>query len=144
MAETTTRPPVKPKREEVPKDRVLCEYCTAKCCKYFALPLDTPADWDDFDSMRWFLMHQDVTIFVDGKQWYIMMLRPCQHLQADNRCGIYDTRPKICRDYHTDDCEYEDAYTYDQVFENDSQILEYAEAILGRDPFPTSLKVVHP
>ena len=32
--------PSKPKREDVPADTVLCEYCSAKCCRYFALPLE--------------------------------------------------------------------------------------------------------
>ena len=26
----------------------------------------------------------------------------CPHLQPDNRCGIYQTRPQICRDYAAD------------------------------------------
>jgi len=30
----------------------------------------------------------------------------CPHLQPDNRCGIYDRRPQICRDYSADQvCE---------------------------------------
>jgi uncharacterized protein len=32
----------KPKRDTVAKDKVLCEFCTAKCCRYFALPLEKP------------------------------------------------------------------------------------------------------
>lgn len=34
--------PQKPNRGDVPKEKVLCEFCTAKCCRYFALPLETP------------------------------------------------------------------------------------------------------
>jgi uncharacterized protein len=26
----------------------------------------------------------------------------CPHLLADNRCGVYDRRPQICRDYTPD------------------------------------------
>ena len=54
----------------------------------------------------------------------------CKHLQSDNRCGIYDTRPQICRDYSTDDCEYEDDWVYEQYLETAEQVDEYAEAVL--------------
>ena len=52
----------------------------------------------------------------------------CRHLQDDHRCGIYETRPQICRDYTTDNCEYDDSYTYDQYFETPEQIAEYTNA----------------
>lgn len=121
----------RPRREDAPKDRVLCEFCSAKCCGYFALPIDTPKKWEDFDTMRWYLAHQDVSIFVDENVWYLMVHRPCNHLQPDNRCGVYDDRMQICRDYTTDNCEYDDDTTYEQVFETDDQLWEYAEALLG-------------
>ena len=31
---------LKPRRSDIPSDANLCEYCTAKCCRYFALPID--------------------------------------------------------------------------------------------------------
>ncbi len=39
--------------------------------------------------------------------WYILVHTKCKHLRDDNLCGIYETRPQICRDYTTDNCEYE-------------------------------------
>lgn len=119
------------RREDAPKDRILCEFCSAKCCQYVALPLDKPKTWEDFDNIRWYLAHQDVTVFVDEGTWYIMMHRACRHLQADNRCGIYHDRMQICREYHTDSCEFDEDYLYEKVFENDQQIWDYAEAVLG-------------
>ena len=47
--------------------------------------------------------------------WYLLVHTTCKHLQADNRCGIYHTRPQICRDYSTDNCEYEDDWVYDHI-----------------------------
>ena len=29
-------------RKDLPEGQSLCEYCTAKCCRYFALPMETP------------------------------------------------------------------------------------------------------
>ena len=118
------------KRADLKPGEVLCAYCSAKCCRYFALPIDTPTTWDDFENMRWYMMHGAVSIFVDGDTWYLMVHADCQHLQPDNRCGIYDTRPAICRRYSTDNCEYDNDGCYDKLFESPEQIREYAEAVL--------------
>jgi uncharacterized protein len=124
--------PATPKlrREQVSKDKVLCEYCTAKCCRYFALPIETPEDLTDFEYIRWFLLHDRATVFKEGEDWYLLVHTTCRHLQDDYRCGIYDTRPQICRDYSTKDCEYEDDWTYDFYLERPEQVSEYTEAIL--------------
>jgi len=126
----------KPRRDTLPQDANLCEFCTAKCCHYFALPIDTPEEWKDFEYIRWYLLHERATVFIDDGSWYLMVHTTCKHLQADNRCGIYLTRPLICREYSTKNCEYEDDWTYDQYFETPEQIFEYAEAVLG--PLPGS------
>lgn len=117
-------------RDSLGPDEVLCDYCTAKCCKYFALPIETPVDLEDYEFIRWYLVHDRATVFTDDDQWYIMIHTTCRHLQTDNRCGIYDTRPQICRDYTTDNCEFEDDWTYDLYFEAPEQIRQYAEAVL--------------
>ena len=64
----------KPTREELKDGEVLCEYCTAKCCRYFALPIETPEDAEDFDFLRWYLVHDRASIFTDDDKWYIMIL----------------------------------------------------------------------
>lgn len=136
-------------REQVPPDKHLCEYCTAKCCKYFALPIDTPDCWKDFDYLRWYLLHAQASVFCEGETWYLMVHTTCKHLQTDGRCGIYDTRPEICREYSTKDCEFEDDWIYDRYFETPEQIEEYAEAVLPprpgrtlRSPEPPLLPIV--
>jgi Fe-S-cluster containining protein len=124
----TALAPRKPRRKEVPKDKVLCEYCPAKCCRYFALPLDAPEDFEDFEFMRWFLLHERAAVFREGKTWYLLVHNVCRHLRDDNLCGIYDTRPQVCRDYSTNDCEYEDDWTYEFYLERPEQVAEYCEA----------------
>ncbi len=126
-----TAPRRKPRRKELKPGEVLCDYCTAKCCRYFALPLDKPKDWQDFDYMRWFLLHEHAAVFVEENCWYLLVKTPCRHLRDDNLCGIYDIRPQICRDYTTDNCEYDDIWTYDHYWETAEQVAEYAEAVLG-------------
>ena len=120
-------PRVQKKREDLELGENLCEYCTAKCCKYFALPIDTPTSRADFEYIRWYLLHEKATVFVD-EHWYLLVHTTCKHLQPDNRCGIYETRPQICRDYSNDNCEYDDDYTYDVYFETPEQIDEFTQA----------------
>ncbi|MFP6666345.1 MAG: YkgJ family cysteine cluster protein [Pirellulales bacterium] len=139
----------KPNREDIDPSQVLCDHCTAKCCRYFALPLETPDTLKDFEYIRWYMLHGETTIFCEDDDWYLMVHNKCDHLQPDQRCGIYETRPQICRDYSTNECEYEDDWTYDRYWETPEQIGEYAEAILPTDngqsirsPKPPLLPVV--
>lgn len=90
-----------------------CHDCTARCCRYFALEIDRPVTPRDHDHIRWYLLHEHVAVWVQDGSWYLEIKTPCRHLQPDNRCAIYDTRPQICRDHGwpeedaaTEPCEY--------------------------------------
>ena len=124
----------KPRREGLAPGECLCTYCPAKCCQYYALPIDKPTDWQDFDYLRWFLLHEGATLFIEEGTWYLMAYARCKHLGRENHCLIYQQRPQICRDYGTDDCEYEDDWVYDHYFETAEQVEEYAEAVLPPRP----------
>ncbi len=117
-------------RKDLKPGEVLCEYCTAKCCRYFAFPIDAPKNRKDFDHLRWYMIHGRVAIFVDEGTWYLMVYADCKHLQPDQMCGIYEDRPQICRDYSTENCEYEGEGVYDKFFETPEQLWEYAQAVL--------------
>jgi Fe-S-cluster containining protein len=123
-------PPLKPRRPDIPPGRTPCDYCTAKCCRYFALPIQTPRTRSDFEFLRWYLLHDAATVFVEEGSWYLLVHTTCKHLRDDNRCGIYETRPEICREYSSADCEYEDDYCYEQYFETPEQVEDYMEAVL--------------
>jgi Fe-S-cluster containining protein len=73
-------------------------------------------------------------VFTDDGDWYLLVHTVCKHLQSDQRCGIYHTRPQICRDYSTKNCEYEDSWTYERYFETPEQVEEYMEAVLAPKP----------
>jgi uncharacterized protein len=124
----------KPKirRDQLAPGEVLCSYCTAKCCRYFALPIEDPETPDEWEYVRWYLMHEGATVFKEDDTWYLLVHADCHNLQSDNRCAIYDTRPQVCRDYSTKDCEYDDEWLYEQYLETAEQAAEYAEAILPR------------
>lgn len=105
---------------------ILCEHCTGACCRYIALPIDTPEERSDFDDLRWYLLHEGISIFVEDGDWYISMVTNCRHLQPDYRCGIYETRPKICRDYSADNCDYHSGdYGWEHHFATPEHLDEY-------------------
>ena len=107
---------------------VLCEQCTAACCHYIALPIDEPDTRRDFDDIRWYLMHEGVTVFVEEGDWYIQFRTRCRNLQPDFKCGVYETRPAICREYKAKDCDYEGGdYTYDHLFTEPEQIATFSK-----------------
>jgi Fe-S-cluster containining protein len=117
------------KRDDLKYGEVLCSFCTALCCRYFSVPIETPTTRKDFDNLRWFMMHGHITVYVEEGVWYLCVYGDCKHLQADNRCGNYEDRPRICREYSTDACEYDDPGLHERLFEMPEQLWEYAEAI---------------
>lgn len=119
----------------------LCDKCSALCCRYFALPIDNPTDVDDYDNIRWYLMHENVVVFIEKKQWYLGVMSRCKHLQDDNRCGIYETRPRVCRKYSTENCDYHGGeYDFSILFTSAEQLREYAEKKLKRSLIPVDKK----
>ncbi len=109
------------------KKKSQCDLCTGLCCRYFALPIENPEDREDFDDIRWYLCHENVTVFVEDGQWYVNVNNKCKNLSSkDSRCDIYNRRPKICRSYDHDECDYvEGDYDYELHFTDDKQMEEY-------------------
>ena len=147
MAATHSKSRRKPTRAEVKPGECLCDFCTGVCCRYFSLPIHNPTTWNDFDTIRWFLAHAKTVIYVEKEQWYILVNTTCQYLLPDNRCGIYLNRPQICREYTTDNCEYDSQWSFEKIFETPEQVWEYAEAILpprrkNRGPSTFQLPIV--
>ena len=96
--------------------------CAGGCCKYYSLPLETPRSDRDFDDMRWYLMHGDTHVYKYEGDWYLLVQRECRHLLPNNLCGIYDTRPAICREYDPTDCEFTGDVDYEAYFTNDADL----------------------
>jgi Fe-S-cluster containining protein len=94
------------------------------------LPIDTPTAWDDYDAIRWYLAHGKTLVYVEKATWYLVVMTSCKYLTKDNLCAIYWSRPKVCREYTTDECEYDTDWSFEKVFETPEQIWEYAEALL--------------
>lgn len=113
--------------------KTLCNKCGSMCCRYVALPFETPDDQEGFDEVRWFLMHEGVTVFVTEGQWFFSVATPCKHLSPQGRCEVYTRRPRICRDYNDDGCDYQGGdYEYKLFFTHPEQIDAYAAKALAK------------
>ena len=83
-----------------------CGRCTAStCCTYLTQELKTPRSLEDFDLLLWQISHRDTQVYKDEDGWFLLVNNRCRHLFSDGRCGIYATRPQVCRDHSTVDCE---------------------------------------
>jgi Fe-S-cluster containining protein len=108
---------------------ILCEHCTAACCRYVALPIETPTERSDFDDIRWYLLHENISVFVEDGDWYISMQTSCRHIAPDGRCLIYPRRPRICRKYTTENCDYHSGdYGWEAHFTCPEHLEEYLRA----------------
>ncbi|HEX5011774.1 MAG TPA: YkgJ family cysteine cluster protein [Planctomycetota bacterium] len=93
----------------VPEGQGKCDTCIGLCCRYVAVEVDAPTEPKDFDLLRWFLLHEGLQLFVDGRAWFLQVFVRCKALAPDNRCSIYATRPEICREYEADGCDRDEA-----------------------------------
>lgn len=105
-----------------------CAGCNAKCCRYFALQIDTPRTKEDFEEIRWYLAHKRVTVFVEKRKWFLQVFNECGFLTENHGCAIYEERPLICREHPADDCEYiSEEFGHDFVFKSMRELDEYKE-----------------
>ncbi len=109
-----------------------CIACRAKCCRHVATGIDTPTCKRDYDNIRWYLMHEDVNVFVDKEgEWTIEFFTKCLLLKETQLCDGYGDRPRVCRDYPDASslCEYEDdALPYKALFTTAREFEQYLES----------------
>ena len=84
----------------------VCKICRAQCCQYYALEIDTPRSYEDFDQIKWFLVHQKTKVFVEKRKWFLEIYENCRYLARNHTCKIYAKRPKICREHSHTECEF--------------------------------------
>ncbi|MCD6304294.1 MAG: YkgJ family cysteine cluster protein [Planctomycetes bacterium] len=119
--------------DEVP---AVCRQCGGKCCQYFCFQIDAPDSFEEFDDLRWFLLHEGITIHVDEGDWYISIANRCKALGEHGRCEIYENRPLICRKYSTENCDFTGGdYGYEEFFQSPEDIEKYAMKVLGKKAY---------
>ena len=105
-----------------------CSFCAGtKCCTYITQAIDKPRTKSDFDTLLWQLAHNNVQAYKDEDGWFLIFYTQCQFLESDGRCGIYDTRPQMCRDYSNDYCEFDSPAEegFELFFPDYNSLLEY-------------------
>ena len=107
-----------------------CEKCDEKCCKYVAIEIDTPEDLKDFEDIRWYVAHENIQVYVDDDyQWHVEFLTPCEFLGKNNLCKIYETRPKICREYNQNKCPFYNDYAEKFTFKSIEDVDKYVKNV---------------
>ena len=105
-----------------------CSFCTgSKCCTYITQQIDTPRAMHEFDHLLWQISHQNVQVYKDEDGWFLLVNTPCLHLEPGGRCGIYHSRPQICRNHSNDYCEYDSPAEegFDLFFDSYQALLKY-------------------
>ena len=87
-----------------------CSKCTKSiCCNSINQKIPTPRSKEDFDHLVWQVSHENINIFKDADGWFLHIKANCMHLLPSGVCGIYETRPWVCREYSNDFCEYDES-----------------------------------
>lgn len=98
--------PQHPERMSSGQILATCQRCRATCCTYMAIEIDAPTTLADFENIRWYCAHKSTWVFKEGASWFVVFDTPCDQLQADYSCGIYETRPTVCREHKFGECDY--------------------------------------
>lgn len=106
MFDPTDPIPEHPEKMSTGEALAICQRCRATCCTYMAIEIDEPTTVADFQNIRWYCAHKETWVFREDGSWYVVFNTPCEHLQADYSCGIYETRPQVCRDHKFGECDY--------------------------------------
>lgn len=107
-----------------------CKKCNAKCCKYIAIEIDYPKEKEDLEDLKWYVLHKNIKLYIDNDDDFILEFKTkCKALDKDNMCKIYKKRPKICRNYKTNNCENNEGDTHKILFKTPKDIENYFKSL---------------
>ncbi len=105
-----------------------CSRCTGTiCCTYTTQAVPTPRGRDDFQHLLWQLAHENIQAYKDEDGWFLLINNRCRFLGKDGRCGIYHSRPDVCREYSNDYCELDERAedNFELFFDGYESLLAY-------------------
>lgn len=84
-----------------------CEECDGECCRYITVSINEPKDFEDWDEIKWFLLHENVIVYLDyDDDWVVEFRTKCRYLDdKTGKCINYDERLAICREHDPKDCD---------------------------------------
>lgn len=115
-----------------------CSFCTGSiCCTYITQHIDTPKSKKDYEHLLWQVSHENIRIYKDEDGWTLLVEAKCTHLQLNGYCGIYETRPAICREHTNDYCEYDEPSEegFDLYFPDYESLLKYCRKKFKKWPY---------
>ena len=102
-----------------------CNKCDGKCCKYVTVIIPEPKDQEDWDELKWYLMHDNIQVYKDTEdEWIVEFSTHCKHLK-ENKCEIYENRPIVCRDHNLDECDANEGDYAKVLFKTPEDIDKY-------------------
>ncbi len=108
-----------------------CEECNGECCRYVTANIEEPTEPEDWDEIKWMLMHENVLVYKDSEDdWIVEFRTKCKNLDDDtNRCGIYGKRPDICKEHNTKDCDATEGEFANILFEKPEDVDRHLKSI---------------
>lgn len=130
-----------------------CAKCSARCCRYFSLPIGQPETYEDFEQVRWYLLHRGIAVYIDTEgDWYMLVRNLCRNLRkvaGESRdrprsqtakvgpvpvfeCKDYENRPIICREFSPKSCDFtRGSHAVEEFFDTAADLEAYARRMLG-------------
>jgi len=111
-----------------------CGACKGTCCRSVSVQWQEPVSNSDWENLKWLVAHKNVHVYKDYEgDWLVEFISDCEHLDAKNRCTIYEKRMDICREHPTEDCErFAEGEYYEIIFRNIKDVEKYLEAQQAR------------
>ena len=103
-----------------------CAGCPALCCFGLEESIFRPTTKQDVENLKWELHFVNTSVFIRSKRWYKLSSGRCRYLDQDNRCSIYERRPKICREHNPPDCE-KHGEIFDVMFKTPEELQAYID-----------------
>lgn len=108
-----------------------CEGCPARCCKtLFLQKVNRPRTAKERKRLIWYLRYDKIEYVVINRRWFLLVRSTCRYLTDNNRCSIYENRPKPCQDYSPRDCE-QHSTDFEAVIRSEEDLLRYLQSREG-------------
>jgi len=108
-------------------DSTCPETCKAICCRYIVKRISPPRVRLDWDELYWFLCHEKVAVYIEGRKWYLLVNVPCVHLTRAWRCRAYPERPDVCRMHDPGNCEFTGEVDFQDYMESPRDLIRLME-----------------
>ena len=81
-----------------------CTKC-ASCCNDISVEIEKPKKFDDFETIKWMISHENVKVYMDHDgEWLVEFTTKCKNLDEKKRCLAYSERYPVCRDHSPHEC----------------------------------------